>query len=336
MALPTFTGVSLAPPSSTGVSLRPITTTDPDPRNASISIRNYIYFLPYPMPDGVPVPYTLGLPETNPLNLPPQAFEPTSTLVLTSLNKTFVDVRVFRPFRPSDPTLPIRGGPRKRLEWAFSGTSYSHVMTDPFAARAGAHGPNGGERVWAGPVKAARWTHWVDSRIDVMTPAIQIPPDTGVMFPINDVQTLEHGAAPSVNTRKMQSYEEMWTDLEIEACWPKTTKVNIVMRIEAPELRGVAIRLGRYAQAIMMQGVYPTVERWEYTKIVRTDADRDSIMDEGDDQMWMWERTVRIGDEMLPCPLMWTKEDSLVMGGLVKFGKYEWTVEEKFEWEDVE
>jgi hypothetical protein len=71
-------------------------SAQPNPRSANISIRNYIYFLPYPLPQGTPIPYTLGLPNTNPLNLPPHGFEPTHTLVLTSPGKTFVDIRIFR------------------------------------------------------------------------------------------------------------------------------------------------------------------------------------------------------------------------------------------------
>jgi hypothetical protein len=107
------------------------------PPNASISVRDYIYFLPYPLPENTPVPYTPGLPDRNPLNYPAQPFEPTSTLVLTSPAKTFVDVRVLKPVRKGEGTegLPNEGGPKERLEWAFAGASRSEVVEDPFSVR---------------------------------------------------------------------------------------------------------------------------------------------------------------------------------------------------------
>jgi hypothetical protein len=97
--------------------------------NASISVRDYIYVLPHPLPEGTPVPYTPGLPERNPLNYPTQTSEPTSTLVLTSPARTFVDVRVLKG--PGEELLS-EGDPQDRLEWAFAGRSESEVVRDPF------------------------------------------------------------------------------------------------------------------------------------------------------------------------------------------------------------
>jgi hypothetical protein len=54
---------------------------------ANISMREYIYFLPYPLPLNTEIPYTIYLPGKNPLGLPSCQFEPTKTLVLTSPNK---------------------------------------------------------------------------------------------------------------------------------------------------------------------------------------------------------------------------------------------------------
>ena len=85
-----------------------------DPSNASISRRAYFYPLPHPLPYSTPVPYTFGLPETNPLNLPATPMEPTHTLVLTSTRKAFVDIRIFKPTHPDEPELPNEGGPRER------------------------------------------------------------------------------------------------------------------------------------------------------------------------------------------------------------------------------
>ena len=100
----------------------------PPQATANISIREYIYFLPYPLPPGTPVPYSIGLPDTNPLNLPSHQFEPTSTLVLTSPMSNFVDIRLFKPFEDDHVNELPNQGERKRLEWAFAGTSESHPI----------------------------------------------------------------------------------------------------------------------------------------------------------------------------------------------------------------
>ena len=90
------------------------TMTSPDPANASISRRTYFYPLPWPLPPGTPVPYSLGLPNNNSLSLPETPFEPTHTLVLTSTRKQFVDIRVYKPILPEDPETPNEGGTRIR------------------------------------------------------------------------------------------------------------------------------------------------------------------------------------------------------------------------------
>jgi hypothetical protein len=129
------------PPPTTTMALPKITNShQPDqpqhsPSNASISVRDYIYILPHPLPQGTPVPYTPGLPDRNPLHYPPHPFEPTSTLVLTSPARIFVDVRVLKPVKKGEELehgLPNVGGPKERLEWAFAGTSGSVEIEDPF------------------------------------------------------------------------------------------------------------------------------------------------------------------------------------------------------------
>ncbi|KAF1959679.1 hypothetical protein CC80DRAFT_545124 [Byssothecium circinans] len=309
---------------------------NPDPRNASISVRDFIYFLPFPVPKGIDMPYTLGLPDKNPLNLPPEGFEPTSTLVLTSTGKTFVDIRIFRPLRPGDPILPTDGGPRERLEWAFSGKAFAQEIPDPFLiSRPGGPPPSATPHQWAGPIKSCAWTHWIDSRHHVNTPSHEMPDDSGIMYPLTETKTLEHGSAPNPATGKMQTHEELWSERKIEACWPSKSKWSIVLRLDALDMgvRGVAIRLGRYAQAVLMDGDVATVERWEYKKVV---AGAKKGGEGEEEERWEWEKTVRIGDGSLPCPVMLQKESSLVKDGIVQDGDYVWVVEEKVEWEDVE
>lgn len=168
---------------------------------ANISVREYIYFLPYPLPPDTPVPYTTGLPSHNPLGLPTICFEPTSTLVLTSPNNTFVDLRLLKPQQPADSAsaLPNRAE-AARLEWAFAGSSISTVDV--------AH-----DECYDG-VRHAVWTHWLDSRYPV---GDAIPPDQGDMYPLSPTLTLEVGHAFHPALGAVHSHEELWRDVPIQA-----------------------------------------------------------------------------------------------------------------------
>ncbi|KAJ4378176.1 hypothetical protein N0V83_001010 [Neocucurbitaria cava] len=281
--------------------------------SANISVREYIYFLPYPLPAGTPVPYSLDLANNNPLNLPPHQFEPTSTLVLTSPNRTFVDIRFFKPFAPAHSTpLPNQGGERERLEWAFAGTSASHAITLPET-------DNEEEESWEG-VTHSTWTHWLDSRHAVGSS--NIPVDEGDMYPIASDLTLEHGHAfqPMVNAYK--THEEMWRDVAARSTNSSGSKICVVMRLQADAagVRGLIVRVGQYCQGIVMQGGYCTVERWEF----------DEGKGDGEEAA-KWVRTARVGDQHLPCGTTFRPE-VLAVGTVLKYHDYEWTVEEMWEW----
>lgn len=271
---------------------------------ASISIRDYIYYLPYPLPAGTPVPYTPGLPSKNPLNGPPQPLEPTSTLVLTSPSKSFVDLRIFKPIAPADAPLPNDGGHRERLDWAFAGKSSSTKVDGDDS------------------ITKASWTHWVDSRYSVGTPAALMPKDEGIMYAMSETQTLEHGSAPNFQTGAMQSYEEMWTDLPILPCSPSRSKYAVVLRLDNAQyrVRGVVVRLGQFCQGIVMKEKYCTIERWQFKR------ERESEAGE-------WKRVARIGDQMLPCATTF-KPEGLIQGGKIRYGDYEWEVDELVGWSD--
>ncbi|KAL1799829.1 hypothetical protein ACET3X_000171 [Alternaria dauci] len=133
-----------------------------DPSSANISKREYIYFLPYPLPPNTEIPYSIHLPDKNPLNLPSHQFEPTSTVVLTSPNRTFVDIRIYKSFKSTEPN-PNQGHAQK-LDWAFAGTSSSVPITLP---PSGPHHGKSQKRLEAETwenVTHSTWTHWVDSR----------------------------------------------------------------------------------------------------------------------------------------------------------------------------
>ncbi|CAO2648135.1 Nn.00g090570.m01.CDS01 [Neocucurbitaria sp. VM-36] len=282
---------------------------------ANISIREYIYFLPYPLPTGTPIPYSIGLPNNNPLNLPPHQFEPTSTLVLTSPNHTFVDIRLFKPFDTSANTLSPNKGERERLEWAFAGISESRPITDKRSTKTGDE-----EKHWEG-VTHSTWTHWLDSRHSVGDPTIPI--DEGDMYPIADDLTLEHGHAFQPLMRAHKTHEEMWRDVAAQSTNSAGTKICVVLRVQADTagVRGVIIRLGQYCQGIVMQRDYCTVERWEFVDEGKRDVEEAA----------RWKRTARVGDQELPCAATFRPE-VLAVGGVVKYHDYEWVVEEVWEW----
>ncbi|KAH7088074.1 hypothetical protein FB567DRAFT_523635 [Paraphoma chrysanthemicola] len=305
------------PPSPSSMSTTSASnTTMPAPPHgtANISVREYIYFLPYPLPPHTPVPYSIHLPAKNPLNLPPHQFEPTSTLVLTSPLNTFVDIRLFKPTQPGHSALPTKSE-RERLEWAFAGTSVSAPIPDP----------HGGEEPWKDVTKST-WTHWLDSRYAVG--ARDIPVDEGVMYPINDTLTLEHGHAYHPALKAVKTHEEMWRNVPVAAV-ENDKKVCIVLRLQDDNARarGVVVRLGQYVQGLVMVGEYSTVERWEYEGEGRDggDGEEQGARDGG------WERTARVGDLFLPCGVTW-REDVLSVGGRIRYKDYEWVVEEAWEW----
>lgn len=213
-----------------------------------------------------------------------------------------------------------------RLDWAFSGVSSSTPIPDPYphgitenpdtAARHKEH-----HRSWHGAVTHASWTHWLDSRHPVSTAPEDVPSDEGTMFPLSTTQTLEFGQGINPATGEMWSYEELWTDGAILAAptkdEPDPPIYSIVLRLDNPEhdVRGVVLRLGRYCQGILMKDRYVTVERWEW--------------EEGE-----WKRTVRIGDQFLPCATAF-EPGLLSEGGRVRYWDYEWVCEEKVAWREV-
>ncbi|KAH8726590.1 hypothetical protein GQ44DRAFT_600458, partial [Phaeosphaeriaceae sp. PMI808] len=219
----------------------------------------------------------------------------TSTLVLTSPNNTFVDLRFLKPTHPDQSPLPNKGE-SARLEWGFAGHSTSTPTADP-------HGEEEG-------VTQCTWTHWVDSRYTVGTP--NIPVDEGLMYAISPDLSLEHGHAYHPHLSRISSHEEMWRDEAVQGvCGGK--KVCIVMRMcdDASGARGVVVRLGQYVQGIVMVGERVGGERWEG----------------GGGE---WTRTARVGDWMVPCAVTW-REEVVRVASKVRYGEFEWVVEEAWE-----
>ncbi|KZZ99227.1 hypothetical protein AAL_02778 [Moelleriella libera RCEF 2490] len=210
---------------------------------------------------------------------PDDASEPTSTIVLTSPGRLFVDVRILTDEHgqvPSGDDVPL-----DRLDWAIAGTSFSSSLS----SQAGAGS-------WH-----ARWEHWIDSRTDAAAAADEA--DMVTLGPDNVV--LEKGAMVNPQTGRVAPYEEIWEDEDVPGGQGRVVVLRWEDRAAAAgghgddddddggsgsgsnsRDRGLAIRLGRYCQGIVKIGGRVTVERWEHGK-----------------------RVVRMGaHEELPCALM--------------------------------
>ncbi|PON26587.1 hypothetical protein TGAM01_v204597 [Trichoderma gamsii] len=148
--------------------------------------------------------------------LPDEASEPTSTLVLTSPEKRFVDIRVLLPdgknsLADNDETLPL-----SRLDWAMAGFSSSDVISDGHSL--------------------SQWKHWIDSR------AVDAPPDEGHMYAQPDgLSTLEKGHMTNPATGKDTEYEEMWYDPPAKKTGgDKVVCVVLVMEDEKAGKKGIS------------------------------------------------------------------------------------------------
>ncbi|KAJ9150318.1 hypothetical protein NKR23_g3728 [Pleurostoma richardsiae] len=174
--------------------------------------------------------------------LPDPASEPTSTLVLTSPGRRFVDVRVLKPALRDDEPKNLSPD---QLDWAFGGTSESSQRDD-------GHG---------GKVAHSTFQHWVDSRAHA---AEQIR-DEGDMFPQPDGTTLETGKMVNPATGVETDYEEVWKDEE--PIWIDGASVPCtVLQLQDDDrgVRGMVVRLGQYCQGVMREGDDFTAERWEW------------------------------------------------------------------------
>ncbi|GAP89627.1 putative sodium nucleoside [Rosellinia necatrix] len=194
---------------------------------------------------------------------PDPASEPTSTVVLTSPGRRFVDVRVLLPEEA--------GGSGSGLDWAFAGTSSSVEV---------------GDGVWH-----TTWRHVVDSRTNAPASVV----DEGDVLPRGDGVTLETGRMVNPATGRVAEYEEVWADLEPEAVpeagrdSPSTGSIRgaryVVVELsdEARVERGMVVCLGRYCQGVVRVGDRFAAERWLW----------------GDGT---WQRKYRSGGQWIPGP----------------------------------
>lgn len=222
--------------------------------------------------------------------------EPTSTVVLTSPARYFVDIRVWRQ-APSPgfkhPKEEVFGTlPMDQLDWGFAGTSSSGKVTRPDGSQ----------------VSHSVFHHWVDNRSKVP----ETISDEGDMFPQPNDVTLETGTMVNPATGVETDYEELWRDEE-----PSPTTVEgvacAVFRIQDDPSgkRGQFLRLGQYAQGVLQDGDSYTAERW--------------IWDQAQSK---WKLLVKIGDNKVPSleTLLGTNGSLYEEGDQVETSSGSWTV----------
>ncbi|KAI0816397.1 hypothetical protein GGR55DRAFT_674598 [Xylaria sp. FL0064] len=148
--------------------------------------------------------------------LPDVASEPTSTVVLTSPERRFVDIRILRGISE----------PGASLDWAFAGVASSETRDG---------------------VRHCTWRHVVDSR----TRAPEAVVDEGDVFPQEDGRTLETGRMVNPDTGNLTDYQEVWSGLEAEGIpdeltrQPRARCVVLELKDEDREGRGMVVCLGR-------------------------------------------------------------------------------------------
>ncbi|KAI4723636.1 hypothetical protein E4T48_00181 [Aureobasidium sp. EXF-10727] len=236
-----------------------------------------------------------------------QLEEPTSTLVLTSSQGRFVDVRIF--CNPGE-ILPNEGGPSSLLDWGIAGTSTSTVIQGPSLDHPSNPPPPADGSLRS--VCHSTFSHWIDSRTD--TPG----PDQGDMYPQPNNTTLELGAMYNPLTHSEQPYEEVWVDYSASAV--EGTRWSVVIDLDDPEhkAKGRVVRVGEHCQAILKVGEQTTVERWKF-EAPEKDTKRG------------WERLARLGDLYLPVSLAFTPE-RVIEGNTLTYGDYNWMVKEVYSW----
>ncbi|UNI15939.1 hypothetical protein JDV02_002423 [Purpureocillium takamizusanense] len=202
--------------------------------------------------------------------LPGEAQEPTSTVVLTSPSRRFVDLRIIvkKPAAgaaaaaDSDAESDAPGLlPLSRLDWAIAGTSSSST-TEREDGRGGQVTTHG------------KWRHWIDSTTREADGVV----DEGDMITQPDGTTLETGSMVNPATGLVTAYEEVWEDEEpvvpsfsragssTSAISPPLLCVVLEMDQQGQGGQGMVVRLGRWCQGFVRAGEDIALERWLWSE----------------------------------------------------------------------
>ena len=198
--------------------------------------------------------------------LPDPQAEPTSTQVLTSSQRRFVDIRV----------LADKSANPDHVEWAFAGRSTSNVVNGK---------------------TLSQWHHWIDSKTTKPEEVV----DKGEMLPEDDSGlALEKGEMVNPATGRLTEYVEGWRDGEIGVVPQpgegvvkrfyeelsgrgvsvdglragsqsggdsQPSRLSIVLQHEdvVRKSRRMVIRLGQLCQSVVRIGDDFAYQRWEWT-----------------------------------------------------------------------
>lgn len=247
--------------------------------------------------------------------LPNPPSEPTSTLVLTSTQRHFVDIRISKD-KACASTKPELAA--SDIDWAFAGDSTSHS---------------------ANGKSLSQWHHWVDSKN--LTPEEVV--DKGEMLPGDaDGLALEKGEMVNPATGLMTEYVEGWREVEagvvpavvqdvvddfvVELLGRQGSveglegqggvsaerldddrsgkRVSVVLRNEdvAKRSRGMAVRVGHLCQGVVRVGDEFALERWEWNS------------ESG------WRRSAVHGRLSLPCDAMNILGDTMTAETTIMYG----------------
>lgn len=168
--------------------------------------------------------------------------EPTSTLVLTAFNKTYVDIRLLLPSPSSNPISPPSASELPdgtTLYWAFAGTSSHDSLT-----------------------KKAKWTHTVDSRYPDPSDVV----DHGAFETLGNGDTIERGTMRDLDDGNVKAYEEVWRDGAADGAECVVLELDEIMG--GVRAVGVVVRLGDWCQGILREGEKVTAERWHQRRLV--------------------------------------------------------------------
>jgi hypothetical protein len=248
--------------------------------------------------------------------LPDEPSEPTSTKVLTTSQRHFVDTRVLAQDESLSSIDPAH------VEWAFAGTSTSKVVNGK---------------------TLSQWHHWIDSKTTEPENVV----DKGEMLP-EDAEglALEKGEMVNPATGRLTEYVEGWRDGEIDIV-PKpgeefvkafyeelrgrgvcveglqsngglrssASRLSTVLQHEniTQRSRGIAVRLSQICQGVMRVGDDFAHERWEWSQ---TDG---------------WRRTSVSGKLSMPCDVLTMLGEEICTGATVRYSD-----EDDLTWQCIE
>lgn len=212
--------------------------------------------------------------------------EPTSTVVLTSPSRHFIDVRILIHDEPGKGD--VHGD--SKLDWAFAGTSSSQPGQEP-------------------GTRHAVWRHWVDSH----STEPETVRDEAVVNETGgpDGSELESGRMVNPETGAEADYEEAWSSVEpLVDLGSEGRPACVVLRTWDDDrgVRGMLIRLGQFCQGILRDRDAVTVERWNW------------------DQDGGWSLSARFGQDRLPVKALLGDMQTLKADDVVEDGTKTWKV----------